>query len=45
MKYLPLLAILMLSACAGADLPQTGEEHEIRSATPGIVDHNVIPKK
>lgn len=44
MKYLPLITVLILSACAGAQSP-SGEEHTLRSATPGVVDHNVIPRK
>ncbi len=43
--YLPLLAVLLLSACAGDPPPPKGEEFELRAATPGVVDHNVIPKK
>lgn len=48
MKYLsllPLLSVLILSACAGDQPKQSGEEFEIRSATPGVVDHVIIKPK
>ena len=36
---------LLLSACGGTEPAPVGEDYKIRSATPGVVDHNVIPKK
>jgi len=41
---LALTALAFLSACGGTPAPATGD-YKIRAATPGIVDHNVIPKK
>lgn len=38
-----LMITSFLTAC-GAPQP-TGEDYAIRSATPGVVDHNVIPKR
>ena len=39
-----LMTSLLVTACAGAPAP-SGEESELRSAQPGVVDHNVIPKR
>lgn len=45
-KYLIPLTALLLTACAAQQPgPDTSGDYELRSATPGIVDHNVIPKK
>lgn len=43
--YTILATTLLLSACAGAPETAPSGDYELRSATPGIVDHTVIPKK
>lgn len=37
---------LLLAACAGGNpTPPPSGDYELRAATPGVVDHAVIPKK
>ena len=42
---LVLALTFLLSACGGPGPVSNSGDYELRSATPGVVDHNVIPKK
>ncbi len=45
MKALLIVSVLILAGCAGAPPRDNGADGEIRAAQPGVVDHNVIPKR
>lgn len=44
MKYALVLTLVLLTACTGTTR-DNGKDMEIRRAQPGVVDHNVIPKR